>query len=366
MATITKNQAGSWKAVIRKTGWPTAVKTFRTKRDAEDWARRVEDEMVRGVYIDRAPAERLTLKVALARYIAEVTASKSLTTQAAEKRRAATLIAKLGNFSLAAITPQVVSEYRDQRLTTRSRFGRNMSVSHVRLEIALLSHLFTVAIQEWGLGLAQNPVSLVRKPKPAKGRNRRITLEEQDRLLAESQMYSNPMLHWIVILAIETGMRKGELITLTRRQIDLQRRVIYLPETKNGSARSVPLTRTAARILQEATNHAIRPTDTDLVFWGEARDSETRQRKPYDFREAWELVRDRAGIPDVHFHDLRHEAISRLVEAGLGDQEVAAISGHKSMQMLKRYTHLRTEDLVAKLDRVFQQKETKPLHSVQR
>jgi len=97
----------------------------------------------------------------------------------------------------------------------------------------------------------------------------------------------------------------------------------------------------------------IRPIDTDLVFWGEARDR-TGERKPYDFSEAWESVRTRAQVPDLHFHDLRHEAVSRLVEAGLSDQEIAAISGHRSMQMLKRYTHLRAEDLVAKLDRVSQ------------
>ncbi len=352
MATITKNQAGNWKAVIRKNGWPTAIKTFRIKRDADDWARRVEDEMVRGVYIDRAPAERLTLKAALSRYLVEVTSTKSPSTQAAEIRRAATLTARVGNFSLAAITPQVVSEYRDQRLATRSRFGGNMSASHVRLELALLSHLYTVALQEWGLGLPQNPVALVRKPKPPRGRDRRITVQEQSRLLAECRSHSNPMLYWIVLLAIETGMRKGEIATLTLHQIDLGRRIVLLAETKNGTARSVPLTRAATQVLVEALNHPVRSGDTELVFWGDAQDKTTGQRKPYDFREAWEQARDKAGLPHLHFHDLRHEAVSRLVEAGLSDQEVAAISGHKSMQMLKRYTHLRAEDLVAKLDKM--------------
>jgi integrase len=89
----------------------------------------------------------------------------------------------------------------------------------------------------------------------------------------------------------------------------------------------------------------VRPFDIDLIFWGEpGRDG---KRRPYEFRPAWHRTLKEAGINGLRFHDLRHEAVSRLVEVGLGDQEVAAISGHKSMQMLKRYTHLRAEDLVA-------------------
>ncbi len=204
----------------------------------------------------------------------------------------------------------------------------------MRLELALLSHLFTVAVQEWGIGLGHNPVAMVRKPKPPQGRDRRISVQQQSRLLAECTRHSNPMLYWIVALAIETAMRRGEIVALRRGQIDLERRIIRLSETKNGSARGVPLAKRVVQVLQEALNHPIRPIDTDLVFWGEARDRATGERKPYDFTEAWESARTRAQVSDVHFHDLRHEAVSRLVEAGLSDQEVAAISGHKSMQML--------------------------------
>lgn len=355
MATITKNVAGNWKSIIRKTGWPVTIKTFRTKRDAEDWARRVEDEMVRGVYIDRAPSERMTLRAAMARYLAEVSPTKGQGAAAREKNTAKPVLKALGDYSLAAITQQLVADYRDQRMATRSsRTGKPLSSNTVRLELALLSHLLTVAIQEWGIGLAQNPVAMVRKPKLPRGRDRRISVRQQARLLAECAQHSNPMLYWIVKLAIETGMRRGEIVTLRRGQVDLPRRIIHLSETKNGSVRNVPLTIRAVQMLEEALNHPIRPIDTDLIFWGDAHDSATGERKPYDFTEAWESARERAEVPDLHFHDLRHEAVSRLVEAGLSDQEVAAISGHKSMQMLKRYTHLRAEDLVAKLDRAFQ------------
>ena len=161
------------------------------------------------------------------------------------------------------------------------------------------------------------------------------------------------MLGWMVRLAISTGMRAGEIQSLCRGQVDLTKRVVRLSKTKNGTARTIPLTRLAVQVLQEALTHPIRPLNTELVFWGEpGRDG---QRRPYEYNPAWRRALKRAGIADLRFHDLRHEAVSRLVEAGLGDQEVAAISGHKSMQMLKRYTHLRAEDLVDRLDQLIGQ-----------
>lgn len=158
------------------------------------------------------------------------------------------------------------------------------------------------------------------------------------------------MLGWVVRLAVETGMRSSEITGLRRSQIDVDRRIVTLRDTKNGTARTVPLTRAAAEILRAALDNPIRPIDTDLIFFGEpGRDG---RRKPYVFQKLWAGIVRELGFADLHFHDLRHEAVSRLVEAGFSDQEVAAISGHKSMQMLKRYTHLRSEELVTKLDRL--------------
>ena len=236
MATIVKTKSGSWKAVVRKTGWPAKTKTFRVKRDAMDWARRVEDEMVRGVFVDRASSHRYTLNAALDRYLAEVTPTKKPSTIRTEQGRAKILKKHLGKYSLTALTPERIGAYRDQRT------HEGKSASSVRLELALLSHLYTTAIREWRLGLVGNPVSMVRKPTPAPGRNRRLKPTEEKRLLKACGAQSNPMLGWIVRLAIYTGMRQGEIESLTRDQVDLKRRVIKLTETKNGSARTVPLT----------------------------------------------------------------------------------------------------------------------------
>ena len=341
MATIVKTPAGTWKAVIRKTGWPTQAKTFRVKRDAVDWARRIEDEIVRGVYIQRSTSERTSLSHALNRYLNEVSITKKPSTQRNEKIKATNLEDKLGKYALAMITPEIVAKYRDDRLQE----GRSNNT--IRLELALLSHLFTIAIKEWGMGLTYNPVANIRKPAPGKGRERRLVGDEEERLLRACDEHSNPMLGWMVRLALYTAMRLGEIQNLTRNQVNLKKNVITLFDTKNNETRSIPLTQKAKDVLHLAFTNPVRPIDTDLFFFGEpGRDGKHR---PYVINKLWSQALERADITNLRFHDLRHEATSRFVEAGLSDQEVASITGHKSMQMLRRYTHLRSEDLVQKI-----------------
>ena len=170
MATIVKTPSGTWKAVIRKAGWPTNIKTFRLKKDAEDWSRRTEDEMVRGVFIQRAPAERMTFEIAMKQYLSEVTPTKRPLTQNAERKRSTPLLAFFGKYSLAAVTTELIAEYRDTRLagTDRMKNGKPQprAANTVRLELALLGHLFTIALKEWGLGLSFNPVLNIRRPAP--------------------------------------------------------------------------------------------------------------------------------------------------------------------------------------------------------
>jgi len=196
MATIVRTEYKTWKAMIRKKGFPTTVKTFRTKRDAEDWARRTEDEMVRGIYIKRAPSERLLFSEALDRYLQDVLSKKRERTQKAERTRAKPLKAFFGKYSLAAITPELIAKYRNQRLSGNDRLDqdgnpRPRSGNSVRLEMALLGHLFNVAIKEWGIGLTSNPETFVDRPAPGPGRNRRISSEEEQRLLSAVDAHSN-------------------------------------------------------------------------------------------------------------------------------------------------------------------------------
>jgi len=337
MATITKTDSGKWKSVIRRSGWPTVSKTFRVKRDAEDWSRATEDEIIRGIYIPRSHSEKLTVSKALDRYLKEVTPTKKPSTQIREVGRAKQLKSSLGNYSLAALNADKIGVFRDARL------AGGKSASTIRLELGLLSNLYTVAIKEWGLGLIANPVLNVRKPPPSKGRNRRLSKKEEKALLKACDAHSNPFFGWIVRIALFTAMRLGEISSLTRSQVNLRRRTVTLNDTKNNEVRTVPLSNKALAVFEAAMDHPIQPEDTDLLFYGDpGRDG---KRRPYIINRTWIYSLEEAGIEGLRFHDLRHEATSRLVEAGLSDQQVSSITGHKSMQMLKRYTHLRTEDL---------------------
>jgi integrase len=357
MATLVKTPSGTWKAVIRKSGFPATAKTFRTKRDAEDWARRAEDEMVRGVYIKRAPSERMTVAAALSRYLTEVSPYKRPKSAESDALHSKPLIQHLGKYSLAALSPEIIAKYRDDRLSGQDRKDakgrpspRPRSPHTVRLDLALLGHMFNTAIKEWGIGLTYNPVQSIRRPAPPPGRERRLNATEEVRLMAAVNAHSNPMLAWIVRIALETGMRSSEIITLHRTQIDLKRRIVQLIETKNTLPRTVPLTNAATETFQQALVNPARPIDTDLIFFGEP--GKDGKRRPYNFNKVWLTIKSEVGLKDFRFHDLRHEAVSRFVEGGLSDQQVAAISGHKSMQMLRRYTHLRAEDLVGELDAI--------------
>jgi integrase len=305
MATIVKTPSGTWKAVIRKNGWPTTAKTFRTKRDAEDWARRTEDEMVRGVYLSRAPSEKLTVSAALKRYIVEVSATKKPTTQRSESFSAKHLEAFFRKYSMAAVSAELVAKYRDERLAV------GKSNNKVRLELAMLGHLFRVAIQEWGIGLTFNPVANVRKPSPGAGRDRRLSRDEQQRLFAAADAHSNPMLGWIVRLAVEAGMRSSEIAGLCRSQVDLRRRVVTLRDTKNGSSRVVPLTREAAEVLGAALENPIRPIGTDLVFFGEPGRDGTR--KPYVFQKLWAGLVGELGMKS--FNSMRQSSWCDLLQS---------------------------------------------------
>ena len=238
MATLVKTPSGRWKAIIRRAGWPMTVKTFRTQRDAGDWARRTEDDMVRGAFIQRAPGDRMTVAVAMKRYLSDVEPTKRPTTHVADEKRSKIIVKHLGRYSLTALTPEVVAQFRDMRLAGEDRKDANgnalpRSNSTVRLDLALLGHLLTTAIKEWGVNLPSNPVTNIRRPAPGAGRNRRLYPDEESRLLTAVDQHSNPMMGWIVRIALETGMRWSEILSLHKSQVDIKRRIVRLLKTKN-------------------------------------------------------------------------------------------------------------------------------------
>ena len=319
-----------WQAHIRRRGFPAQVRTFDTKAEAEAWAATIESEMARGVFVARSEAEGTTLREAVARYLAEVTPKKKPTTAYRERVIGRGLLATvLAPRSLASIRGKDIATY------IRGCEQAGKGANTIRLELALLSHLFNTARTAWGMESLSNPVDLVKgqRPKLPRGRDRRLVDDEETRLLAAAQAYGGEI-GPIIIWAIETAMRRGEIAAMRWEHLDRKARVLLVPETKTGTPRRVPLSTAALAVLDAL------PRRLDGKVWG---------MRPDSISQAFERVCKAAGIEGLTFHDLRHEATSRLFEKGLNPMQVAAITGHKTLQMLKRYTHLRAEDLVGML-----------------
>jgi integrase len=329
MATIRKKGEYQWHAQIRRKGYPFETKTFNTKTEAEAWARSVENEMDRGVFASRAEAEGTTLYEALGRYEREISCKKKGFIQERYKIRVWQTHA-LAKRSLASLKGADFAKYRDERLASGS------SASTVRLALALISHLYTIATKEWDIPV-QNPVKNIRLPRENNSRERRLLDGEETTLLscleAPAGDRSNPWVKPLVILALETAMRQGELLSLEWKNIDLQRQVARLPDTKNGTARDVPLSRRAVSTLEQLVH-----STNDSVFITTAS----------ALKQSWKRATKRASMDDLHFHDLRHEATSRLAEK-LALHELMKVTGHKDTRMLARYYHPRAEDLAQKL-----------------
>jgi integrase len=229
---------------------------------------------------------------------------------------------------VAALTLPDFAAYRDQRLGV-------VRLATVRKELSILHHMFEVARKEWAVQLPANPTTGLRLGAAAPSRERRLRPGEEQALLAASRVCRNTFVRPMIVLAIESGLRRGELLGLFWHHVDLHRRVLLIPDTKNGRARHVVLTRRAAGMLAALPRNARRvfPTSANA------------------FELAWERVRWRAGLEDLHFHDLRHEALSRFFEMGLTTPEVASISGHRDPRMLFRYSHAMRQRVLEVIDR---------------
>lgn len=329
MATIRKLR-GRWQAAVRRKGMKPRAKSFDTKAEAERWARELEAEVDRfGRAPDTRPAENITLGALLARYRNEVSPTKRGAQQ--EIQRIDALVRHdISHRTLAGLSSTDIANYRDERM-------KAVAPSTVVRELAIISHAIEVAQREWGFHLPFNPVKRVRRPTVANARNRRLEGDEEQRLLASCDTGRTPCLKSLLIVAVETGMRRGELLSLTWADINLQERVAHLEFTKNGSSRDVPLSVRATEALKALQHETARLKDRPFPLTEGA------------LEQAWNRLKARAGVQGLRFHDLRHEAISRLFEKSLNVVEVSAISGHKEMRMLSRYTHLRAADLVARI-----------------
>ena len=326
---------------VRAKGYESVSRTFDTKGEARTWAAELEADMKNRRYKDPRRAHR-TLDKALDQYLETVTVQKARTTQEREKRIIKILKQKFGKDTLLPdITPSVVAKYRDQRLSMVSAYS-------VRLELALLSHLFVKANKEWELPV-ENPVKAIERPKVPKGRIIFLKEDEAVRLLKECKVSRNKMLYPYVLILLHTAMRPSEAAGLRWNQIDFNRRSLTLFITKN-EPRTVPLTKTVVTVLEELKKSN---PENELVFLkGEGKSEHSKNIPSSRFRPSFDSARERAGLPSVHMHDLRHTAASHMLMAGTDIRTLAAILGHSTLQMVLRYTHLLDEHKLNAVDRI--------------
>lgn len=322
-----RKQGSSWQARVRRRGYPVEVKSFPTKAEAERWARAIEGEMDRGEFVSRTEAEQTTFGEVVQRYMETITPQKRGHVEETIRLKA-TLRHRIARISMANLTPQAVADYRDDRL-------RTCKANTVIRDLAVMSSIINHARREWGI-VIQNPVEIIRKPAMPPGRDRVLTEAEEALLMHELAPTGrrNPIMQPLVIVAIETAMRRGEILSLRRDHVYLERRVIFLPITKNGQSRYVPLSTRAA----ETIGRLPESPDGRLFPIGIA-------AMEANFLKA---VR-RAGLTNLHFHDLRHTAASRMANKLPNVIELASVTGHASLQMLKRYYHPKPEELAQKL-----------------
>jgi integrase len=341
MATIEKrrNQDGSitYRVKIRRTGYPTRTATFHRYADARAWAQREEATVQEQQYFPERASTQHTFGECFQRYRDAILPHCSHTLQLNRTIHLRWWDTQLGPLALAAVRPHHLTQARE---VLRQQVGPATTNRY----FTSLSAVCTVAQREWGW-LATNPVHEITKLSEPRGRIRFLSEEERERLLAACQHSAVPHLLPLVVLAMSTGARRGELLKLTWPDVDFSRQRLTFYHTKNRTPRSVPLVHHALVVMQQW--HTERGTAHGRVFvsGGQA---------DLNFSKAWTTALRRAGIQNFRFHDLRHTCASYLAMSGASLLEIADVLGHKTLQMVQRYAHLteqHTQSIVERMNR---------------
>jgi integrase len=335
-------QRTSYRVQVRRYGFPPVTATFERKTDADKWARETEADIQRGLRFPQHEAEQHTLADLVDRQLEHVKLHRP---HDYERQRAILgwWKEKLGAYTLAAITvkPAMLADKRDKLLT-----DEGLSPATVNRYLAGLSKAFSNAVKEWHW-VRDNPLRNISKPEEPRGRVRYLSDEERAALLEACRKSAFKPLYLIVLFAVTTGMRRGELLGLRWQDVDLERRVALLHNTKNGDRRSVSIVPEVAQLLRQ--HGKVRRLDSDLIFTPDS-------AEVWLFDKAWYQALKEAKIKDFRFHDLRHTAASYLAMSGASVPELAAVLGHRTLQMVKRYAHLsdqHTGELVERMTKKY-------------
>lgn len=320
----------SYQAIVRVKGYPDQVKTFRTHREADEWETKIKASMHAGTFRDDKDVRDKTLADAVDQYLEDPIFKKKKDKKTISghlrywKR-------ELGKYALSKLTPDVIAKKRDELasgITVRHKVRTPATVNRYR---ASLSGVFKVAMEEWRW-LDDSPMRFVRKLEEPPGRTRFLDDNELLRLLEVAQDSKSKYLYIVIVIALFTGMRRGEILKLKWSDVDLDTGRVVIRETKNGDTRVSYLTNHALDILQQHAQKMM--FQSEYIFpnrWG---------TKPVDITYSWQKTKEQTGLEDFRFHDLRHTAASNLAMNGASPSEIADVLGHKSLSMVKRYAHI--------------------------
>jgi len=335
----------TYRARIRVIGSPDISESFPTRRAAKEWSDKMEAEVRQGRYFGSEERKERTFAELADRYLLQENPSNS---KSFHKCKIQILWWKdrLKGYYLCRITPSMISQVKEELLKEKTPQGNFRSQSTANRYIATLSCAFSLAVKEWGW-LKENPVSKISRFKEGKARERFLSKEEIEKLLEVCKESKSPHLYPVTLFALSSGARRGEILGLKWQDVDLDRKVATFRNTKNGEHRSVPLSDVLAERLWK--ERRLRNVISEYVFPG------GDGLKPADIREAWENAVERAGLSEVCFHTLRHTVASHLTMGGASAIEVGAILGHKTLAMVKRYSHLSVTATAKVLSRMNQE-----------
>lgn len=344
MATIRKKGNFQWHVQIRRHGYKPVTKTFTSEKAAIKYARDIESDMDNGVYQEKSASASTTIETLAKKYIEEITPLKK--NKIEDKRLMNVVINKFGKYYLSNLKPLMIKMWIDELKSS------DLSSSSINHRLSTLSSLITTAIKEWSYSLPENPCKHVKRMPGGKSRDRRLQLGEEHWILNECALSRNIWLSHAVNLSIETGMRQGELFSMEWEHVDLENQVAHLFDTKNGEDRVVPLSTTAVLVFDK-----IAGSREGKVFKcsqhgvaSSLRNAIERAKDKYLDDCLNQAVEPQKGfLENLRLHDLRHEATSRFFEKNLNVMEVASITGHKTLSMLKSYTHLKATNIAKKL-----------------
>jgi len=335
-----RNAAGQligYRAQIRKAGFPAQSKNF-TGRDAlakvNMWVTTTEAQMVVDTFVDLRQAKAMTVREALKRYLREITPTKKGRAQETARINA-WLKDPIADYSLTNLSGPILAEW------IRKQQAAKLSASTIRNNLCIIGNMYTIAVKKWGIDIPRNPARMVQYPKKAAGRDRRLIDDEYDRLVSACLRCDSIYVRLAIVWAIETAMRQGEILGLTWGDVSIDKRTAHLAETKNGGSRTVPLSKRALVVLAEAATAQPDRKPADRIF-PLSRDG---------LYNAYAKAMRRAKIENLTFHDLRHEATSRMVEnPRLKEAQIMKITGHKDWSMFQRYHQMRVGELADLLD----------------